>query len=263
MKTCIFQLYSPMVSWGEIAIGEERRTALQPSRSAIIGIVAAGLGITRDAEEELGRLAGDIHIAVRVDAPGTTLRDFHTIQVPRKRKGVIYYTRKSELEAFDEKDNAIISKREYRCDAYSLIAIYLQGNHWTLEQIADALRYPTFHLYLGRKSAPPALPLAPQIVDAENLKQAFAKASFDWPMPLDDDAPQWKVDSFKRAVENLSPGKTRHYYWEEGMPSGIAHLQRTERYDEPISRARWQFKRRTEYMAVEQVENEEVADVLQ
>ena len=70
MRTCIFQLYAPMISWGEIAIGGERRSALQPSRSAVIGIIAAALGIKRDNEEELARLTNEISIAVRVDQPG-------------------------------------------------------------------------------------------------------------------------------------------------------------------------------------------------
>ena len=261
MKTCIFQLYAPMVSWGEIAIGEQRRSALQPSRSAIIGIIAAALGIKRDAEEKLDRLASEVSIAVRVDQSGTALTDYHTIEVPRKRAKAVYNTRRSELEALDEKDNAILSFREYRCDAYALIAICLRSDSWTLEQIADALRRPAFHLYLGRKSAPPALPFAPQIVEAAHLKEAFAKASFVWPLPVDDKTPEWLTDSFSRYSEVFFQGKTKHYYWEEGMSSGLKPLQKSVRYDEPISRGRWQFKMRDEYMAIEQEQREEVVDV--
>ena len=263
MKTCIFQLYAPMVSWGEIAIGGERRSALQPSRSAIIGIVAAALGIKRDAEEELARLTSEITVAVRVDQPGTVLRDYHTAQVPGKDSKAIYRTRKDEMDAPSEKIKTVLSSREYRCDAYALVAICLHSDSWTLEQIAYALKSPTFHLYLGRKSAPPSLPFAPQIVEAVDLKQAFTKASFVWPRPVDEKTPEWLADSFSRYSEVFFQGKTKLYYWEEGMPSGLKPLQKSVRYDEPISRSRWQFKMRDEYMAIEHEQREEVVDVHQ
>ena len=261
MKTCIFQLYAPMVSWGEIAIGGERRSALQPSRSAVIGIIAAALGITRDNEDELARLTNEISIAVRVDQPGTILRDYHTAQVPGKDSKAIYRTRKDEMNAPPDKIKTVLSSREYRCDAYALIAICLHSETWTLKQIADAIEKPTFHLYLGRKSAPPALPLSPQIIEADDLKQAFAKASFSWPLPIDDKTPEWLVDSFSRCANVFFQGKTKQYYWEDGMSSGIDPLQKTTRYDEPISRSRWQFKMRDEYMAIEQEQGEEVTNV--
>jgi len=260
MRTCIFQLYGPMVSWGEIAVGGERRSALQPSRSAIIGIVAAALGIKRDEEEELAKLTAAIRIAVRLDSPGTLLTDFHTIEAPRKRAKSVYRTRKDELESLDEKDNPVLSSREYRCDAYALVAIQLNNDTWTLEQIADVLRRPTFHLYLGRKSAPPALPLAPRIVEADDLKKAFAEASFSWPLPADGEAPDWVVQSFEKYSKQMFHGETKHYYWEEGMVSGLDPLQITSRYDQPISRSRWQFQMRDEYMAIEREEQKEAGD---
>lgn len=258
MKTCILQLYAPMVSWGEIAIGGERRTALQPSRSAIIGLIAAALGIKREAEEELAQLTDAIRIAVRVDRPGTILRDYHTAQVPGKDSKAVYHTRKDEMNAPPEKIKTVLSSREYRCDAYALVAICLSSDGWTLEQISDSLKSPTFHLYLGRKSSPPALPLSPQIIEATDLKQAFAKASFAWPVPYDESS-QWKADSFAQYSTNFFRAETTHYYWEEGMVSGVEPLQKTARYDQPISRSRWQFKMRDEYLAV--VQREEVADV--
>ncbi len=251
MKTCIFQLYAPLVSWGEIAVGGTRRSALHPSRSGILGIIAAALGVKRDEEKELDKLRQALSIAVRVDAPGTLLTDFQTIQVPRKRGKTIYVTRKAEIEALDEKDNAVLSTREYRCDAYSLVAVCLQDGETTLEQIVDCLQRPVFHIYLGRKSAPPALPLHPQIVEAENLVEAFSKADFQTCLPLDASAPQWQIDSFKRYSQKVLRTTQRHYYWEQGMTSGIESLQITKPYDDPTSRKRWQFQMRHEYMAIE------------
>ncbi len=265
MKTCIFQLYGPLVSWGEIAVGGTRRSALHPSRSAILGIVAAALGIKREAEEALDALNRSLSVAVRVDVPGTLLTDYHTIQVPKKTRGASYLTRKDEMDALPEKIGTILSSREYRCDAYSLAAICLRDDRLALEQIVEAIQHPTFHIYLGRKSAPPALPLHPQIIEADNLVEAFSKAQFPTSLPVDDHTRQWRIDSFRRYSQKVLRGTQRHYYWEQGMASGIEPLQKTTPYDDPISRSRWQFKMRDEYMAIEQTpkQQEEDTDVHQ
>ena len=265
MRTCIFQLYGPMVSWGEIAVGGTRRSALHPSRSAILGIVAAALGIKREAEEVLDELGRSLSIAARVDAPGTLLTDFHTIQVPKQDRRASYLTRKEEMNAPSEKIGTILSSREYRCDAYSLIAICLRDGRMTLQQIVEALRNPTFHIFLGRKSSPPALPLYPQIVQADDLVEAFSKAQFPDSLPVDDRTPPWRIASFKKHSQNVLRGTQRHYYWETGMVPGIEPLQKSTPYDDPISRSRWQFGMRDEYMAIERTlhKQEEAPDVHQ
>ena len=49
----IFQLHGPMASWGVDAPGEVRHTHELPSRSALLGLLAAGVGIRRDDTERL------------------------------------------------------------------------------------------------------------------------------------------------------------------------------------------------------------------
>ena len=41
----LLRLYGPLASWGEIAVGESRHSAVQPSRSALLGLLGAALGI--------------------------------------------------------------------------------------------------------------------------------------------------------------------------------------------------------------------------
>lgn len=56
----IFQLHGPMASWGVDA----RRSASYhelPSRSALLGLLAAGVGIRRDDTERLNALIATIH----------------------------------------------------------------------------------------------------------------------------------------------------------------------------------------------------------
>ena len=42
------------------------------------------------------------------------------------------------------------------------------------------------------------------------------------------------------------------YYWEEGMESGMAASFEAMRTDQPVSRSRWQFERRKEWVALEE-----------
>lgn len=70
----------------------------------------------------------------------------------------------------------MITTREYRCDALFHIAVQeTEGAPIVLEKLAAALEEPVFPLYLGRKSCPPALPLAPLILDG-TLAQVFYQA---------------------------------------------------------------------------------------
>lgn len=230
----VFQLYGPMAAWGDIAVGEYRPSFAHPSKSAIIGLMAAALGMRRDEEERQKALTEACAFAVRVDAMGIMLRDYHTAQVPPEKKGITRHTRYSELASEDL--NTILSSRDYRCDAAYTVAIGLRENSkFTLQQLSDALRKPVFALYFGRKSCPPALPLNPRIIpDVANLKDALIKDA------LSNEINQLWAETAYTAV-----------YWDKGIISGYEkdRVHAITRRDEPASRKRWQFLDRTEYYA--------------
>ena len=227
----LLQLYGPLASWGDIAVGEYRPSFAHPSKSAIIGLLAAALGIRRDEEERQKSLAASCSFAVRVDAMGVLLRDYHTTQVPSAKRGVTHYTRQSEL-ATDEL-NTILSSRDYRCDAVYTVAITVaDGAPYSLKELADALAKPVFTLYLGRKSCPLALPLHPQIVNAATLRDALAA------VPPSNEL----TDIISNADANV--------FWEGDAASGLALQQVITRRDEPRSRKRWQFSDRRENCGV-------------
>ena len=263
MRFLLFQIYAPLVSWGEIAVGGERQSSRHPSKSAIIGLVAAALGIKREEEERLNSLSDSIGVAVQLYSGGSVLKDFHTVQVPRSKSKIVYHTRREELLGLDEKDNAIISRREYRCDSLSVVAVYLkeEKTEITLEQIEGALHEPYFHLYFGRKSCVPSLPLAPIIIDKSNLKEVFDSYRVEFPLPISENNPEWLQDVFLAYPQKTLFESNVSYFWESGVTTGFKQLQSVERYDQPLSRRRWQFTSRTEYMAVER--RLEVVDVPQ
>ncbi|HIJ95860.1 MAG TPA: type I-E CRISPR-associated protein Cas5/CasD [Desulfuromonadales bacterium] len=228
----VFQLYGPMAAWGDIAVGEYRPSFAHPSKSAIIGLLAAALGIRRDEEERQNTLVAACYFAVRVDSMGALLRDYHTIQVPSSgtaTKPKKFHTRKAELA--DSNLNTILSSRDYRCDAVYTVAVTLRDNaFFSVEKIAGALRKPVFTLYLGRKSCPLAFPLAPQVVSAETVKDAMCTALVP--------------DELKSLILE----KSYLAYW-EGEHGGYAREQVITRRDEPLSRKRWQFSDRKENFA--------------
>ena len=268
MQFLLFQIYAPLVSWGEIAVGGERQSSPHPSKSAIIGLVSAALGIKREEEERLNTLAESLGIAVQLYSGGSVLKDFHTAQVPKKENKVVHHTRRSELLAPQDKIGTILSRREYRCDALSVVAIYLKktDSEFSLQTIENALCEPEFHLYFGRKSCVPALPLDPKQIDAVCLKEVFEEYSvgafYKTAVPVRDEISDWLKKAFEQYPQRvLSDSNGVSYFWEDGVESGFKSLQSVERYDQPTSRKRWQFTSRREFMAIG--DSEEVTNVHQ
>ncbi len=248
----LFRLYGPMASWGEIAVGESRHSAAYPSRSALVGLLGAALGIRRDDDEAQQALVRGYRFAVKMLSAGVPLRDYHTVQAPPQRRNVVYRTRARELED-RQALGTLLSMREYRCDSLAVVAVEaLPSARWTVGELREALRSPVFPLYLGRKSCPPALPLAPEAVTAGNLADVFAvkqrsilaltaradRAEAEWPSHEDS-----RVLRLRR--------ETVRYYWEDGMEAGMEPSMHVMRQDQPLSRRRWQFAPRREYVRLE------------
>ena len=238
MKHLVFRLYGPLASWGEIAVGESRHSAVYPGKSALLGLLAAALGIRRDEEERQASLATGYQFAVKVLRTGTLLRDYHTTQVPDSVGKVVYRTRRDELVRGKARLGTILSSREYRCDALALVVVRAKNDaSYSLTEICEALLKPKFHLYLGRKSCPLAAPLAPVVGDWSSFGQAFDAIEIK-PLAMGD------VEKQRLFVE-----EPVRYYW-EGDDDDLKAQQILTRRDQPTSRTRWQFAQRTENLCI-------------
>ncbi|MCA7014018.1 type I-E CRISPR-associated protein Cas5/CasD [Dickeya dadantii] len=234
----VFQLYAPLASWGEPAVGEVRHTSPVPSRSALLGLMAAALGIRREEEDRLAQFNAHYRFAVRLLSPRESwLRDYHTVQVPREERKRVRYTRRDELCSDPAQGlETLLTAREYRCDAYYHVAVSAtDGAPVTLSQLADALRTPVFPLYLGRKSCPLALPLAPHRFSG-SLPDVWRQV---------DDTPLLNDPALK--FINQPDGTC---YWEAGEDVAADGVMQIERGDQPASRRRWQFTTRVQYRGV-------------
>lgn len=234
MDYLVFRLYGPLASWGQAAVGGDRPTGIYPGRSAIIGLLAAALGIRRSEEERQTQLNSSVKIAVKQLVPSSLLRDYHTTQVPSTRRNVRHLTRRSELA--EDRLNTILSSRDYRCDGLWVVAISITAESaYTLNELKQALLKPKFTLYLGRKSCPLALPLSPEIKPGVSLKEAL-DTEFS---PL--------TRSVKEDDLWLSGNGIATYFW-EGSKDDLASggtVMTTQPWDNPLSRTRWQFNQRT------------------
>ncbi len=250
MDYLLFRLYGPMASWGEIAVGETRHSAAYPGKSAIIGLLAAAMGIERDNHEGQEEMQHGYRIAVEVHSHGILLRDFHTAQVPKSGGKFNYRTRRDEMVIGKDRLGTILSTREYRCDALAVVAVKaLDGAPCDLPTLEEHLQKPKFLLYLGRKSCPLAAPLHPMIISGKaTFYDAFQAYQHKGLMPFH----SGDGELSKRDIYWLGLGKERHYYWEGEAAefadiSGLERMQTRVRPDQPLSRSRWQFSPRREH----------------
>lgn len=149
MSTLLLRLAAPLQAWGTESKFESRRTQREPSKSGVIGMLAAALGLRRDAD--LSELTA-LRFGVRVDREGEVIRDFHTAQAVKAVKAA-----KKDKNEEPEKIGYVTS-RYYLSDAVFLVGLESE-DHALLEKIETALRKPCFPLFLGRRSCPPTLPL--------------------------------------------------------------------------------------------------------
>lgn len=150
MSVLLLTLTGPLQSWGSSSRFVRRGTDSAPTKSGVLGLLAAAQGRRRtDPVEDLAGL----RFGVRIDQPGRLVRDFQTAR------------------SLDGRQTMPLSYRFYLADAVFLAAV--EGDGVLLEVLAEALRRPVFPLYLGRRSCPPAGPLLPKLLDG-TVEEALA-----------------------------------------------------------------------------------------
>lgn len=132
MHTLLLRFAGPLQAWGIESKFNVRRSEREPTKSAVVGLLGAALGWTRDESDCHKRLSESLRFGVRVDKEGEFLRDFHI--------------------AKGEKDS-YVTERHYLADAKFLVG--LESDLKLLEELDKALKYPYFQIYLGRRSCPP------------------------------------------------------------------------------------------------------------
>lgn len=152
MKTVLLKFSGPLQSWGTDSHFEKRHTDSHPSKSAVIGLIAAGLGYRRDDEGALKRL-NSLEFAVRIDQVGQLLRDYHTA---KKYK---------ENGSFER---TYVTNRYYLQDAMFVVALS-SNNDELINDVKKAVTEPYYSLFLGRRSLPTTADLLLSVIDADAI----------------------------------------------------------------------------------------------
>ena len=142
----VMQLAGPLQSWGASSRFARRGTEHAPTKSGVLGLLAAAQGRARtDALDDLGML----RFGVRVDQPGSPLRDFHT------------------AHRFTTGEALPVSERIYLADAVFVAAV--EGDADLIDTLHQGGRQPVFMPYLGRRSCPPARPVELGVIHGQSL----------------------------------------------------------------------------------------------
>lgn len=159
MSVLLLTLTGPLQSWGASSRFVRRGTESAPTKSGVMGLLAAAQG--RRRTDPLEDLAG-LRFGVRIDQPGRLVRDFQTAR------------------SLDSRRTMPLSYRFYLADAVFLAAV--EGEASLIEALAEALRRPVFPVYLGRRSCPPAGPLVHRVLGGtvEEVLRTVPWAAKNW-----------------------------------------------------------------------------------
>ncbi len=184
-------LDGPTQSRGHASRFERRTTALHPTRSAIVGLIAAALGIDKHGPDEAAQLARFAALRVTTvkldkrdrrgtDLPIQRLEDYHTVTGIRRASGKV------------DDDATVQTYRHYLLDAR--FGVLLEGPAALLEEIAAALANPKWGVWLGRKCCLPASPVLVTVAPERSAawSQLLRRASY---------AGTETLDQFDRVIE--------------------------------------------------------------
>lgn len=151
MSTLLMTLEGPLQSWGSSSRFVTRSTERAPTKSGVIGLLAAAKGLRRT--EPLTELLS-LRFGVRIDQPGRLIRDFQTERT------------------LEGKNSMPLSYRYYLGDAVFVAGVE-SDEDGLLEGLHEALLSPSFPLYLGRRSCPPAGPIVVDLIEDADLETAM------------------------------------------------------------------------------------------
>lgn len=192
----ILRLQGAMQAWGRPTLEEWRPTHNFPTRSGIVGIIGACLGIERNEVGLLYDLSHSFRFVARLDMrpfPMRKIVDFHTVKKPR-------------LAPQSTRKLGIVTEREYLCDAqFSLALEFVAEARYSLEQVREAVQRPVYTPFLGRKSCPLGQPLYFGTIQAQDLLAALSLVE-------PDDGPIYSEVKFSQAREMVVRDiPTRHF----------------------------------------------------
>lgn len=273
MRTLCFRAYGALASCGTQEAGTVNRpSARHFSRSAVLGMIDAALGIGHEDEDDHRRIASGLWTAVAAEGPRRRRNEFRTVQTvetsnlpPFASRGHAFDQSGFTPELREENGkrhvrwttprganprkggwkrfHTMVTYREHVEDGIWRVCLAARpGSGVDLDSIARALRRPAFELYLGRRDMPLGLPPDPMVIDG-----GLTDALNAYPTVPDFNGSH-VLKSFARSLRRRLSGDIE-VTWDEGFPGAPEAEERRLVQDDPVSRVFWRFAARPELRA--------------
>ncbi len=195
MHQKVLALYfdGPLQSWGYQSRFERRTSLPYPTRSGVIGLLCAAIGIDRGDSEGLQRLDKSIGMVIFVFGVSSTITDYHTVGGGYDRR----FQSQSIVRSADGKiGKTVQTYREYLQD--SRFAVLVRADEGLLEELCAALVDPKWGIWLGRKSCIPACPVAQGVMSEQDALQHLSRLAKCKPTRK-----IWEVDRFDEGTDTI------------------------------------------------------------
>ena len=124
MAVLLLRLAAPLQAWGSNSKFIIRNTEREPTKSGVVGMLAAALGIQRNDDPKKLEPLTALRFGVRAEKEGRLLKDFHMVHSPKTTD---------------------VTERNYLSDAVFLVALESEDiAFW--QKIAEALQHPGYPL---------------------------------------------------------------------------------------------------------------------
>lgn len=176
----ILKLQGPMQAWGDHTFEGLRPSANFPTRSGLLGLLGACLGIRRTEHDRLQELSDGVGMSVRLDKLKIARRDGTEKDLPIIKITDYHTVRNARADYMGKKKphETIQTWREYLLDAQFTVAVWYHASaDITLDEIEYAVRQPLFTPFLGRRSCPLTRPLFERRLQAADSISALAEIS--------------------------------------------------------------------------------------
>ena len=184
MKFLALYLRAPMQSWGASSKFGDRGTLDAPTRSGLLGLIAAACGIDKNDEahdREWLAQAAKLTVTIFAFRRGNRMTDYHTVGA-RYDKDNPWQKRMIPTTADGKPRGTDLTHRDYLTD--SVFGAVLSGDDDLVAEMAAGLANPVWGVWLGRKSCIPTEPILSGVFDSEEAaREALAgrlRGSLEW-----------------------------------------------------------------------------------
>lgn len=168
MKHLVLYLRAPLQSWGVSSKFGNRGTLDSPTRSGLLGLIAAACGIDKNdktADSVWLARAMKLSMSVFVFRRGDRMTDYHTVGANYDRndswkKRMIPTTPDGKPRGTD------LTQRDYLTD--SVFGAILSGDDMLVDEMAAGLANPVWGVWFGRKSCVPTEPIFAGVFDSDD-----------------------------------------------------------------------------------------------